>query len=83
MFSLLLHLHANKRPSDCDHASLLPAVTKWDVGNSNTRLAFSNGDMTVKRPGSVSSFPAAVAALPSERCMLAVVIDVAIALQRE
>jgi hypothetical protein len=47
----------------------------WDLDLSNTSLTFSNGNTSVKRPGSASSYPAAFAPLPDAHACLTVVID--------
>lgn len=55
----------------------LPHADRWNLEASNTSLAFSNNGRTVKRPGSVSSYPAAFANVPASRSSICVEIDAA------
>jgi hypothetical protein len=47
----------------------------WATDISNTELAYSNNNITVKRPGSVSCYPAAFARLPAEHCTFTIRLD--------
>lgn len=73
-----LFLYGGRRVSALKEVSLgVPAATEWDRAISNSALTYSNCDTTVQRVGSVSSYPAAFAQLPSTHCMFSVRIDVA------
>ena len=49
----------------------------WDKGLSNKQLTFSNGDTSVRRVGSVSSYPAAFVPLPEAHAILQVKVTAA------
>lgn len=53
----------------------LPCADSWNLSVSNTSLSFSNNNRTTKRPGSVSSYPAAFANIPAERSSICVEVD--------
>jgi hypothetical protein len=52
-------------------------VNVWDAGLSNPALLFNNSNVTVKRPNSASSYPAAFAKLPASRAVLEVCLNAA------
>lgn len=47
----------------------------WDVGISQSQLEFSNGNKTAKRPGSVSTYPAAFSSLKGPKAQFTVVLS--------
>ena len=51
------------------------SVETWNKAISNTYLTFTENDTTVERVGSVSSYPAAFADLPSDTSVFTVIID--------
>jgi hypothetical protein len=55
----------------------LPHADHWNLEISNSSLSFTNNGRTVKRPGSVSSYPAAFANVPASRSSICVEIDAA------
>jgi hypothetical protein len=56
---------------------LFTEVNVWDAGLSNPALLFSNSAVTVKRPNSAYSYPAAFAKLPTSRAALEVCLNAA------
>lgn len=73
-----LYLYGTHRPTmSALFRSHTPSVGSWDIEISNASLTFSNNNTTVQRVGNVSSYPAAMANLPSncDRSKFRVYID--------
>jgi hypothetical protein len=51
------------------------SASRWSLGSSNSKLVFSNGGRTVRRPGNISSYPLAVVPVPALRSSVNLVID--------
>lgn len=49
-------------------------IGAWDTSISNTALSFSENGRGAQRPGSVSSYPAALCKTPSDQCSFSVVL---------
>ena len=70
-----LFLYGDQRPSATEQAVYsVPSPSRWNVEFSNSALQFSDDHLSVSRPGSISCYPAALAALPAPHAVLNVIL---------
>ena len=70
-----LHLYGQRQPVPIESTSVfIPYPSAWNPELSNSNLVFSDDARSVTRPGSVSCYPAAVAALPSPNALFTVAL---------
>ena len=61
-----LFLYGDQRPSATEETVYsVSSPSRWNVEYSNSALQFSDDNLSVTRPGSISCYPAALAALPA------------------
>ena len=70
-----LFLYGDQRPSATERTIYsVPSPSRWNVEFSNSALQFSDDNLSVTRPGSISCYPAALAALPAPHAVFNVIL---------
>lgn len=68
-----LNADPENEPTNIEPVKLsVPSVANWDPSLSNSNLEFTEDNLTCRRPGSASCYPAAFASFPANKCSFSV-----------